>query len=97
MGRGGRGGGGGRVNQHVQRAALSISERIFHSDEKSESSAPSGIQPGNESGKLHTASIIHHKGAKEPCLDGGGGSVGRRVCKCTYIFVRTVLSTDLTE
>ena len=48
MDHGGGGGGGGRVNQHVQRAGLSTSERIFLKDERSESSAPSGISSGNE-------------------------------------------------
>lgn len=54
---------GGYVNQHVQRAGLSTSERIFQNDEKKFSSE--WDSNGNESDITHSFNYTSQR-AKEP-------------------------------
>lgn len=81
--------------QHVQRAGLSTSERIFHNDERSESSAPSGIGLETTHWNYTQLQLYITKGERAP-LDNRGGNVEKRnvsfiicmACTCACVCVR---------
>lgn len=87
------------VNQQVQRAGLYTSERIFQNDERSESSAPSGIGLETSQWNYTQLQLYITKGERAP-LDSRGGNVEKRersslvicaACTCVYVWDTSAL------